>query len=226
MRAHWALAVIAATTLIGCRRPPEGREDVRDFERMRQQQRYDSYEKSAFFHDGAVLQAPPDHTIPIYSDAADSIRPAAFFTGGDSTAAATIPLNVDATLLARGAKQFAISCEPCHGAGGFGGGVMAPNLTAKRPPALRTPPVSALPPGMMFKVITDGFGRMPPYGWQMPPELRWAVVAYVRTLPAEPATAATIADSTLADRLRRLDSATASKRPLSGLAVPPVDVSP
>src|SRR6185312_2194578 len=99
-----------------------------------------------------------------------------------------------------------ISCAPCHGAGGFGGGPVAANLVTRRPPSLRSGPAAALPPGQMFSVITNGFGMMPPYGWQMPPATRWAVVAYVRSLAAQPVTADMRADSSIAESLRRLDS--------------------
>ena len=190
-------------------RPSSGRER-RDFERMRQQQRYDVYEPSRFFANGAVLQAPPAHTIArnLTSTQGDASSPA-FLTGVRGGAdVAEVPMPVDTHVLSLGAAQFAISCAPCHGAGGFGGGIMAPNLRQRLPPSLRLPPVSTLAPGTMFKVITNGVGRMPPYGWQMPIERRWAVVAYVRALTTLPVTDEMREDSTLATALRSGDSST------------------
>jgi len=175
----WALALPLA-----CGRPRDSRE-ARDFERMRQQQRYDPYEASRFFANGAVLQAPPAHTM------------------SRSAAYASPPA---APSLDAGARQFAISCAPCHGAGGFGGGPMAANLAAHRPPSLRSGPVTALTPDQLFAIITNGFGVMPPYGWQQPEPVRWSVVAYVRALGAQPSTADTRADSAEAATLRRTDS--------------------
>ena len=36
--------------------------------------------------------------------------------------------------------------------------------------------------GHIFDVITNGFGLMPAYRWPIPPQDRWAIVAYVREL--------------------------------------------
>jgi hypothetical protein len=38
------------------------------------------------------------------------------------------------------------------------------------------------PLGYFFDVITNGFGIMPDYGSQIPPDDRWKIVAYVRAL--------------------------------------------
>lgn len=183
-----------------------------DFERMRTQQRYDAYERSRFFANGAVLQAPAAHTV-----ARDAALGA---TGGSAQAflsgrvgggyVTTIPIVVDSSVLAGGAEQFKISCAPCHGAAGFGGGTIAPNLVQRRPASLQSPLVRSLTPGQLFDVITNGFGLMPPYGWQMAPARRWAVIAYVRALPTVPRTAEARADSMRAEDLRKLDSTRAT----------------
>ncbi|MFI5229532.1 MAG: c-type cytochrome [Gemmatimonadales bacterium] len=221
---HRTLAFVVELVLVlgaadGCLRPSDGREQ-RDFERMRQQQRYDAYEPSRFFPNGAVLQAPPAHTVARAANDPWSgrVESAAYLSGTqNATDVIDPPLAIDSATMTAGAAQFGISCAPCHGAGGYGGGPMAPNLRAKRPPPLRMPPLSTLPAGTVFKVITNGFGRMPPYGWQMGVATRWAVVAYLRALPSAPSTAATRADSTEAAYLRALDST----RTLEGrLAVP------
>lgn len=174
--ARWAIAAVLTSA---CGRPSE--RGGRDFERMRMQQRYDAYEASRFFANGAVLQPPPAHTVP-----------------RDTTVAA------DAMTI--GARHFAITCAVCHGAGGFGGGVMAANLVEKRPPSLRTARVAAMSDEMLVAVIADGFGRMPPFGWQLPLEDRRAVAAYVRALPTLPLHADARTDSARATYLARLDS--------------------
>jgi mono/diheme cytochrome c family protein len=202
------VVLVAVLAAVACRPNADARE-ARDFERMRVQQRYDAYGRSRFFANGAVLQPPPAHTLaraPAYSPN-DSVRPLAFFSGrADSGYLTNIPVALDDRLRAIGARQFAVSCAPCHGPGGFGGGPIAANLVNKRPPSLRPQTTDTLPVGLIFSIITDGFGVMPPYGWQMPPETRWAVVAYVRSLAAQASTALTIADSAQAASLRRVDS--------------------
>jgi mono/diheme cytochrome c family protein len=208
MRRLAVLLSIICAGGVSCGRPAPGREQ-RDFERMRQQQRYDSYSQSGFFHNGAVMQAPPAHTIArVAGDPwSGRVQPVAFLTGASGASDVTAPpMTIDATVLSAGREQYGISCAPCHGSDGWGGGVMAANLASKRPPSLRTPPVSTLPAGTIFKVITDGFGRMPPYGWQLPIDGRWAVVAYIRSLSTMPATAASRADSLTALFLRQIDS--------------------
>jgi mono/diheme cytochrome c family protein len=39
-----------------------------------------------------------------------------------------------------------------------------------------------MPVGYFYDVITNGFGAMSDYAAQVPPEDRWAIAAYVRTL--------------------------------------------
>jgi mono/diheme cytochrome c family protein len=36
--------------------------------------------------------------------------------------------------------------------------------------------------GRLFAVVSEGYGAMPSYGSQIPPEDRWAIIAYVRAL--------------------------------------------
>jgi mono/diheme cytochrome c family protein len=212
---HALVALLGAGLLAACRPPADARE-ARDFERMRQQQRYDPYESSRYFANGAVMQPPPAHTIARDPGLASHGQTAtAFFLTGNDSGAATIPIVLDASTRAAGARQFAISCAPCHGAGGFGGGPVAPNLVEKRPPSLRSGAAAALPAGTLFSVITNGFGRMPPYGWQLTPTQRWQVVAYVRSLAREPLTTATRDDSARAAYLHEVDSLHAAGAPLS-----------
>lgn len=203
-----SLVFVTMIAIVGCRPHADVRE-ARDFERMRVQQRYDAYGRSQFFANGAVLQPPPANTIarpPAYATQTP-LRSLAFFSGRSDTAFVTdIPVTVDDRLRAVGARQFGISCAPCHGVAGFGGGSIAPNLVRKRPPSLRSKTMDTLSVGMIFSVITNGFGQMPPYGWQMPPETRWAVVAYVRSLATQPLTATAMADSAKAAELHRVDS--------------------
>jgi mono/diheme cytochrome c family protein len=188
------VALAAGSLVAACAASPDARE-ARDFERMRQQQRYDAYESSRYFANGAVLQAPPAHTAPRHAATA----------------------RADEADEADGVRQFAISCAICHGAAGFGGGVMAANLE-KRPPSLRTAAIGALAPERILAVITDGFGQMPPYGWQLTPEQRRNVVAYVKTLPSAPMSASAIGDSLRAVYYHRVDSARAAGADADALA--------
>ena len=201
---------------LACR--PSGAREARDFERMRRQQRYDVYDTSRFFPNGAVVQTPPAHTIArsqILSP--NGVTSMALSTGTANGAdVVDLPLAVDDRVRAAGAAHFAISCAPCHGAGGFGGGPIAPNLVEKRPPSLRSAALEPCPPECSFTSSLMDVGLMPPYGWQLPPTDRWAVIAYVRSLgtlpPARPHRAT---DSSVADGLRQLDSLRAAHADLN-----------
>jgi mono/diheme cytochrome c family protein len=81
-----------------------------------------------------------------------------------------------------GQSRFGIYCAVCHGALGDGNSVVATNMVECPPPSLLSANVRALPAATLFQVITDGFGRMPPYAAELPAEQRWAVIAYVRQL--------------------------------------------
>ena len=38
------------------------------------------------------------------------------------------------------------------------------------------------PDGQLYDIITNGSGLMPAYRWPIPPDDRWAIIAYVRSL--------------------------------------------
>src|SRR5204862_1574158 len=110
-------------------------------------------------------------------------------------------------LLELGRSQFRIFCAPCHGDAGFGGSIVAANMTGHRPPSLRRPELARLPPELYYGVITKGVGRMPPYAAELSPRERWAVIAYLQQLQRSPVrTAEEHADSVSGARQRELDS--------------------
>ena len=109
-------------------------------------------------------------------------------------------VRVDDRLLRRGQQRFNIYCYPCHGKGGYGDGPVnqralqlmeldlsnATWTTASDMHAVvngeQTFGEKLYPEGKLYNTITNGIRNMPGYGAQIPPEDRWAIVAYVRTL--------------------------------------------
>jgi mono/diheme cytochrome c family protein len=174
---------------------------------MRRQKKYDAYDVSHYFPNGATMQAPPAHTVS---------REASV-----SYADGTAPPMTD-SLLADGRRQYAISCAVCHGAAGYGGGRMAPNLAEHRPASLRTSSIGAASPATLFETITNGKNAMPPLGWQLAPAARWAIVSYVRSLTSTPVSAEAAADaradSSMAAYLREIDSLHAAGAPIEMIA--------
>jgi mono/diheme cytochrome c family protein len=124
-----------------------------------------------------------------------------------------VPLDVTPALLALGRAKFTVYCAVCHGAGGFGGSIVAANMGAPRPPSLRTAAVQALAPGFVFDIATRGIGRMPPYAPQLTARERWAVVAYLEQLQhATSSTPDERADSLRAIEIRSIDSTLAAEQ--------------
>jgi mono/diheme cytochrome c family protein len=131
-----------------------------------------------------------DHFYLGYSQGTDpkTGKPAATFFD-------TFPDKVKVTeaLMARGQQRFNIYCSVCHGLDGQGHGPVnerALELQAMDPPGakwtqvadLTSDTVKARPVGHIYNTINVGIRSMPSYGAQVPPEDRWAIVAYVRAL--------------------------------------------
>jgi mono/diheme cytochrome c family protein len=93
----------------------------------------------------------------------------------------TFPRPVDRAMLERGQERFMIYCVVCHDPLGYGGGVVVERGFTE-PPSYHTDRLRSAPAGYLFDVITRGFGSMPQYDKQVPPEDRWAIVAYIRAL--------------------------------------------
>ena len=74
----------------------------------------------------------------------------------------------------------------------------------KQPPSYHIDRLRTAPVGYLYNVIAEGFGVMPSYAAQIPPEDRWAIVAYVRALQLSQN--ARLADLTPEER-QRLDEA-------------------
>jgi mono/diheme cytochrome c family protein len=206
-RAFATFGIGLLTAASACTRSGE-RERV-DFERMRLQQRYDLYQASRSFANGAADQAPPPGTIA-RERANDTGSIGSGLTNG--LAVTSIPTSVGPQALALGAQKFAIHCAVCHGPAGFGGSLVASNMGPPRPPSLRSTAALGLPAGYIFSVATLGKGRMPPYAPQLSTDERWAVAAYVKQLQRSPVSGpAEVEDSLRALEITRVDSAVARR---------------
>lgn len=102
---------------------------------------------------------------------------------GSTNFVASIPVPVNAALLARGRERFNISCLPCHGATGDGNGItkkigampVVANLLDKN--------AIVIPDGQVFRIISEGKApNMQGYAANIEINDRWAIVAYVRAL--------------------------------------------
>jgi hypothetical protein len=153
---------------------------------MHQQVRFDPLESAAAWPDSQSALNPPAGTVD---------REA----GAPVADTASFPVPPDAHLLERGRERYAIFCAPCHGGYGDGDGMITRH-GFPHPPSYHEPRLLAAAPGHFYRVISDGFGMMYPYGYRVPPPDRWAIIAYIRALQLS--RRATLADATAEARQR------------------------
>lgn len=135
---------------------------------MARQAKYKAYDPAGLFEDGKVAQVPVPGTV--------SREEAAY------RQALATPPPITAELVARGEDRFRIFCSPCHGTGGRGDGPVA-GRAVPHPPDLTSRHVREAPDAHLMRVIAEGFGLMYGYGARVHPADRWAIVAFIRSLP-------------------------------------------
>jgi mono/diheme cytochrome c family protein len=145
---------------------------------MYDQPRYTANQPSDFFDDGRSMRPPVPNTVAMGPYESDSV----IATGRvDGELVTELPVELTADLLEHGQTRYNAYCAPCHGLVGNGDGVIAYRgpleVTSLHEDRLLT-----VPDGYMFEIITNGIGRMYGYGARIPPEDRWAVIAYMRAL--------------------------------------------
>jgi mono/diheme cytochrome c family protein len=140
--------------------------------------RYKTYARSDFFGDERSARPIVEGTVARGQLEEDEV----LYTGKQGGAfVATVPLPVDAALLARGRQRYGIFCTPCHGLAGKGDGMVV-RRGYRKPTSFHEQKLRDQPVGYFFDVITNGFGAMPDYAAQVPVRDRWAIVSYVRAL--------------------------------------------
>jgi mono/diheme cytochrome c family protein len=92
-----------------------------------------------------------------------------------------MPFPVTKEVLERGEERFNVYCTPCHSRVGNGLGEIV-QRGFKPAGNLHDQVRMSQPISHYFYVMTHGYGAMPDYSSQLPPEDRWAVAAYIRAL--------------------------------------------
>jgi mono/diheme cytochrome c family protein len=150
-------------------------------QKMADQPRYDPYDESTFFPDRLSARPLPVGAIPRDFATQNELLDRGTLNG---KAADRFPFPVTMDVLHRGRERFDIYCSPCHGYVGLGDGMVARRGFRRLPPSFHTDELRAAPPGQFFDVITNGFGAMPSYAYQVETRDRWAIIAYIRALQA------------------------------------------
>ena len=146
---------------------------------MHIQPRQNPLSRSDFFPDQRSGRPPVEGTVARGELREDSY----FYTGkiGNNPGDA-MPFPVTKEVLERGRERYNIFCAPCHSRVGDGNGFVPARGFSRKPPSYHIPRLQKAPLGYFFDVISNGFGIMPDYASQIPPQDRWDIVAYVRAL--------------------------------------------
>jgi hypothetical protein len=146
---------------------------------MHVQPRQNPLSRSDFYTDQRSARAPVEGTVARGQLHEDSY----FYTGkiGNNPCDA-MPFTVTKEILERGRERYNIFCAPCHSRVGDGNGFVPSRGFSKQPPSFHITRLQKAPLGYFYDVITEGFGIMPDYASQIPPQDRWDIVAYVRAL--------------------------------------------
>ena len=170
---------------------------------MQDQPRLKYYKQSDFFADKRGSRDQVENTVArghLYDNKAfytgkidppNPNAPAATTTDANgNTVVTSFPNDIDAfpvpvtkELIDRGQERFNVFCIVCHGPLGNGDGMVVRRGFPK-PPTYHDDRLRNAPVGHFFDVITNGWGKMNSYAFQVPPADRWAIIAYIRALQA------------------------------------------
>ncbi|MEZ4704915.1 MAG: cytochrome c [Bdellovibrionota bacterium] len=150
---------------------------------MDDQEKYEVYEASPLFEDGASMRMPVWGTLSNDEQA----MPDSFHTGKNEKGQwISNPLELSFEVMNRGQDRFNVYCSPCHGKVGDGKGMVAQRGLTQGfvpPTNFHSDDMRSKADGHYFDVITHGIRNMSSYSYQIPdPADRWAIVHYVRAL--------------------------------------------
>jgi mono/diheme cytochrome c family protein len=197
MRYAWfalLFLVIATVSILGFRGAHTKLPPLEVYPDMDRQPKYKPQAESHFFADGRTDRPLPAGVVSRGATVAEDSRYLAaddhMFRGysgpllpNDTKWYRGFPdsVTVNEAFLKRGRERFTVFCTPCHGQLGDGNGITrqygmgnAANYQDDR--------IRQMAEGEIFNTITNGKATMMGYGDRIPPEDRWAIIAYVRAL--------------------------------------------
>lgn len=145
---------------------------------MEDQPKYEPYEATILFTNSTSARPLVANTVARGQLRADSHLYDGLVEGQLAT---EYPFPVTDEVLRRGQERYNIYCAPCHGLSGYGDGIIV-RRGFTPPPSFHTERIRSLPLGHIFDVITNGLGAMYAYRDRIPPEDRWAIIAYMQAL--------------------------------------------
>ena len=148
--------------------------------KMYDQPKFEPLEKTDFFGDARSARPRIEGTVARGHLNEDE----GFFTGKlDGKYLTELPEQLELTqeFLDRGQERYDINCSVCHGYTGYGNGMVV-QRGFKQPTSYHDDRLVGSDLGYFYEVMTKGFGVMSSYSYQVKPEDRWAIAAYIRTL--------------------------------------------
>ena len=144
---------------------------------------YMPYEANAHFASGRTMQSPVPGTIARGTQSshyeatpADAIR-----AGEELVNPFDRSTEAGVASIERGKEVFQYFCVACHGGDGAGNGPVA-KRGFPPPPTLLTGKTLAMRDGQLLHILTFGQNSMPNFAAQLPPDRRWDVINFIRTL--------------------------------------------
>lgn len=134
--------------------------------------------ESRFFENGQVARPRVEGTVQHDEAPVDELLHTGKVGGQLSD---TFPFRVTKDVVDRGRERYNIYCSPCHGFLGDGKGMIVLR-GFPAPPSFHSDTMRTKVAGHYVNVITNGIGRMFPYGDRVAPNDRWAITAYIRAL--------------------------------------------
>jgi Cytochrome C oxidase, cbb3-type, subunit III len=146
---------------------------------MHVQPKQNPLSRSDFFADQRSERPPVEGTV-----ARGQLRDDTYFYTGriGNNPGDYMPFPVTKAVLERGRERYNIYCAPCHSRLGDGNGFIPSRGFPRKPPSFHDQRLQKATLGYFYDVITNGFGIMPDYASQIPPQDRWNIVAYIRAL--------------------------------------------
>ncbi|MCH2146198.1 MAG: cytochrome c [Phycisphaerales bacterium] len=195
---RWSLVVVTCAATIPLAVIYRARHAVNHKPRIHIIQNMDNQPKSVaqdgsdWFLDGRIMRPKIDGTVARGDMAGDTH----FFMGIENDEWATefpSQVTIDKAFIERGQDRFNIYCTPCHGAVGYGDGLIhvramtlvetgANGTSWVAPKNLHEALIKEQPVGQLFNTITNGVRTMAAYASQIPTKDRWAIVAYIKAL--------------------------------------------
>jgi mono/diheme cytochrome c family protein len=160
-----AFLALMVGSLVGC-------------DNMRDQARYNPEAPSEYYADGASARPIVNGTVARGQARTDEL----LYRGTtDGKLADVFPFPITMDDLQRGRQRFNIYCSPCHGATGYGDGMVV-RRGFTRPPSFHIERLREVPVGHFFDVVSNGWGAMYSYNARVSVPDRWRIAAYIRAL--------------------------------------------